>query len=94
MSATTIKVIFFDLGETLVTRGRAWVPGAQAALAELRRRRVRLGIISNTGRLTRRAVFETLPVDFDPLTFEEQLTIFSSEAGVEKPDPRIFQLAP
>jgi len=91
--AATIKVIFFDLGETLVTRRRAWVPGAQGALGELQRRRVRLGIISNTGELTRRAVFETLPMDFDARTFEEGLIIFSSEVGVEKPDPRIFQLA-
>ena len=91
--AAAVKVIFFDLGETLLTRRRELVPGAQGALAELRRRRVRLGIISNTGGMTRRAVIETLPPGFDLGAFEERLVIFSSEVGVEKPDPRIFRLA-
>lgn len=69
------------------------MPGALEALAELRRRRVRLGIISNTGGMTRRAIIETLPRDFDLGAFEAGLVIFSSEVGVEKPDPHIFRLA-
>lgn len=88
-----IKVVFFDLGETLLTRRREFVSGAQAVLAELRRRQVRLGIISNTGEMTRRLIMETLPRDFDLASFEERLVIFSSEVGVQKPDPRIFRLA-
>ncbi|MCA1633615.1 MAG: HAD hydrolase-like protein [Acidobacteria bacterium] len=89
----TINVAFFDLGETLLTRRRESVPGAREVLAELRRRQVRLGIISNTGDMSRRAILETLPRDFDLGAFEQRLVIFSSEVGVEKPDPRIFRLS-
>lgn len=62
-------VIFFDLGETLVTRvpgavRAAWVPGAQAALAQLAARGVRLWLISNTTGLSRAQVLDRLPTDF------------------------------
>jgi putative hydrolase of the HAD superfamily len=90
-----IRVIFFDLGDTLVTtRPRAWLPGAQALLKSLRQAGFRLGIISNTGNLaTRDAILEVLPADFDLAVFEEQLVLFSSEVKKEKPDPLIFEEA-
>jgi HAD superfamily hydrolase (TIGR01509 family) len=90
-----IRVIFFDLGDTLVTtRPRAWLPGAQALLKSLRQAGFRLGIISNTGNLaTRDAILEVLPADFDLAVFEEQLVLFSSEVKKEKPDPLIFEKA-
>jgi FMN phosphatase YigB (HAD superfamily) len=91
----TISVIFFDLGDTLVTtRPRAWLPGAQALLKSLGEAGFRLGIISNTGDLaTRDAILDLLPAGFDLAVFEEQLVLFSSEVKREKPDPLIFKEA-
>jgi putative hydrolase of the HAD superfamily len=89
-----ITVVFFDLGETLVTGERQWLPGAKVLLNSLRRNRFRLGIISNTGNLTPRAeILKLLPTDFDPATFETVLTLFSSEVGKEKPQKAIFEEA-
>jgi putative hydrolase of the HAD superfamily len=90
----TIAVIFFDLGETLVTKPRRWLPGANALLDGLRQQGVRLGIISNTGDLTTRAqILDLLPIDFDLTRFERALTLFSSEVGLEKPQKAIFEEA-
>ena len=90
-----IRVIFFDLGDTLVTKSpRAWLPEAQALLKSLRQAGFRLGIISNTGNLaTRAAILNLLPKDFDLAAFEEKLVLFSSEVKKEKPDPLIFEEA-
>ncbi len=88
-----IRVIFFDLGDTLVTKNRQWIPNANATLAIFRQKGIRLGIISNTGDLPRPKILEMLPVDFDLQIFEPALIIFSSEVDVEKPDPQIFKLA-
>jgi FMN phosphatase YigB (HAD superfamily) len=93
MKAKMIKAIFFDLGETLVTKDKQWIPGARATLSDLHQKGIRLGIISNTGNLLRPKILEMLPADFDIQMFEQMLVIFSSEAGVEKPDPQIFSLA-
>lgn len=46
--ASTIRVIFFDLGDTLVRVPKIWLPGAQALLAALKQRGIRLGIISGS----------------------------------------------
>jgi putative hydrolase of the HAD superfamily len=89
-----IKVVFFDLGETLVTRPRRWLPDAQALLTSLRQSGFRLGIISNTtGLATRAEILDHLPADFDPGAFETRLTLFSSEVGKQKPQPAIFKEA-
>jgi FMN phosphatase YigB (HAD superfamily) len=89
-----IAVVFFDLGETLVTRERQWLPGAKVLLNSLRQKGFRLGIISNTGDLTPRAeILKLLPTDFDPATFEAILTLFSSEVGKENPLKAIFEEA-
>lgn len=88
-----IQVIFFDLGETLVTKDKQWVDGAKAILSKLGQKGIRLGIISNTADLTRTEILQLLPSDFDIGIFDQELVIFSSEAGVEKPDPQIFQQA-
>jgi FMN phosphatase YigB (HAD superfamily) len=89
-----ITVVFFDLGETLVTRERQWLPGAKVLLNSLRQKGFRLGIISNTGDLTPRAeILKLLPTDFDPAAFEAILTLFSSEVGKEKPQKAIFEEA-
>lgn len=86
-------VIFFDLGDTLVDSTGAWIPGAQKVLDDLERRGVALGIISNTGALDRQSLRTRLPDDFDFDLFEPALIILSSEVGVEKPSPEVFQFA-
>jgi FMN phosphatase YigB (HAD superfamily) len=93
-SALGIAVVFFDLGETLVTKPRRWLPEAQALLKSLRQSQFRLGIISNTeGLTTRAAILNLLPTDFDPGVFEANLTLFSSEIGKKKPQRGIFEEA-
>src|SRR5262245_19039504 len=98
MSNTTnhtkiIKAAFFDLGDTLITGDREWVPGAQETLEQLCSKNVLLGIISNTGDLSRAAIENLLPADFDLSLFNQGLLIFSSEVHVTKPNPAIFRLA-
>jgi len=89
-----IVVIFFDLGETLVTKPRQWLRDAKALLDGVRQQGLRLGIISNTGDLTTRAqILDLLPTDFDLTRFEPVLTLFSSEVGMEKPHKAIFEEA-
>jgi FMN phosphatase YigB (HAD superfamily) len=86
-----IAVIFFDLGETLVTSARRWLPNAKPLLQSLRQHGFKLGIISNTGDLTtRQAILDLLPTDFDLAVFEASLILFSSEVGKEKPGRAIF----
>ena len=87
-----IKTIFFDLGDTLVTKSQTWVPGAQQLLIQLHSTRLRLGIISNTGTLKYADLPALLPTDFDLNLFERNLVILSAEFGnIEKPDVRIFK---
>ena len=93
MAASPYEVIFFDLGETLITAGDDWLPGAREALVTFHDQQVRMGIISNTPGMTRAELLATLPADFPLAKFEEPLIILSSEQGVAKPDPEIFRLA-
>ena len=89
-----IRVIFFDLGDTLVTSPRRWLPKAQTLLKSLRQSGFRLGIISNTtGLNTRDAILDLLPTDFDLAAFETELILFSSEVGKAKPEQAIFDEA-
>jgi leucyl aminopeptidase len=92
----TIQSVFFDLGDTLVKNSatKTWLPGAKELVISLKSKGFRLGILSNTGTLTpRTAILGILPLDFDVNWFEPALVIFSSEVGVEKPKPAIFELA-
>ncbi|WP_298884367.1 HAD-IA family hydrolase [uncultured Bradyrhizobium sp.] len=90
----TTTVIFFDLGDTLVTtKPRAWLPKAKALLSSLRQSGLRLGIISNTPDLPRTEILKLLPADFDLSVFEANLVLFSSEIGMEKPQRAIFDEA-
>ena len=94
MSVQRVSTIFFDLGDTLVRPDvRAWVPGAKATLEALKAKSIRLGIISNTGDLSRSQLSARLPEDFRFETFEAQLILLSSEVRVEKPSPEIFATA-
>lgn len=85
-----ISVAVFDLGRTLVQDNRRWVAGAQATLSELKEHHIRLGILSNTRKLSREQVRAQLPEDFDFGDFEAELILLSSEVGWSKPDRRLF----
>jgi FMN phosphatase YigB (HAD superfamily) len=87
-------VVFFDLGMTLVGKDTTkWVPGAKALLQQLGAANLRLGVISNTGNLSRAELQSRLPADFDWDIFDPTLILLSSEVGVEKPSLDIFRLA-
>lgn len=86
------KVFYFDLGDTLVSSKR-WLPGARELISKLQQDNLRLGIISNTGKLSRNELTEELPADFNWNQFENDLIILSSEVKVEKPQIEIFKLA-
>ena len=87
-----MRVVFFDIGDTLVGKGK-WLPGAKEILAKLRAAKIRIGLISNTGDLSRDKLQKLLPDDFDFADFEEGLVMLSSEVGVSKPSLAIFSLA-
>ena len=94
MEFQIVQAVFFDLGDTLVRAPRIWLPGAKALLTALKQRGLRVGVISNTsGLLSRQAILDILPVDFDLSVFEESLILFSSEIGKEKPNKAIFEEA-
>ena len=94
MDPRPLAAVFFDLGDTLVTgEDNHWIPGARELLAELHARAVRLGVISNTADLNRDQVVAALPADFPWEMFEPSLVLLSSEIGVAKPSPAIFEHA-
>lgn len=99
MSQNLIQVVFFDIGMTLVTKDtKKWNAGAPAVLKQLRDKGLRLGVISNTGNLTRAQLQSQLPPDFKFDVFDPQLVLLSSEVGIEKPTVNkpvldIFRLA-
>jgi putative hydrolase of the HAD superfamily len=86
------KVVFFDIGDTLVSK-KKWLSGAKELISHLKSKRIRIGLISNTGNLSRDELEKLLPSDFEFELFEEGLVLLSSEVGVEKPDLSIFLLA-
>lgn len=89
-----VKVIFFDLGMTLVGADTTkWMPGAKTVLKALRTEGVRVGVISNTGDWTRAQLKKQLPADFDFSAFEANLVLLSTEVKIEKPSLEIFRLA-
>jgi FMN phosphatase YigB (HAD superfamily) len=88
-----IKVVLFDLGDTLVDSNDNWLTGAQTTLAALAAAGLRLGIVSNTGTLTRQELLAELPATFTFDAFDPALVLLSSEVHIEKPDLAIFRLA-
>jgi HAD superfamily hydrolase (TIGR01662 family) len=97
-----LKVIFFDIGDTLVTRApnataptdrNVWIPGAKELIAQLQSKGFRVGLISNTGNLKRDDFLKLVPEDFDLAQFDAKLVLLSSEVGVKKPNVEIFQMA-
>lgn len=93
MAVPTVQTMFFDLGDTLVTTPRRWLPGAQQLLSTLAACGQRLGVIANIAALSRAQVLAMLPDDFDFGVFQADLVILSSEVQLEKPALPIFHLA-
>jgi FMN phosphatase YigB (HAD superfamily) len=92
------KTIFFDLGGTLVLpESRQWIAGAVETLKQLKKTGINLGIISNTGDLTREQLqAKFLPEDFNFEIFQAEIVILSFEVkDMAKPKPslEIFNLA-
>lgn len=86
-------VVYFDIGDTLVDASFRLFPDVAEALKLLREAGLKLGLLSNTGTLTRAELKNMLPKDLGFEDFEAELVILSSEVGVEKPHPKIFGLA-
>lgn len=89
------SAVFFDLGDTLV-RGdntKTWEPGAKSVLESLHFAGVNIGLLSNTGDLSRAQLKSLLPDDFPWGKLKESLIILSSEVGIAKPKLEIFQHA-
>ena len=86
----SLPAIFFDIGHTLVA-DRQWLDGAQCNLNKLVSSQIALGIISNTGTLSRDELKQMhLPSDFDFDLFEPSQVLLSSEFGSDKSTPEIF----
>lgn len=85
-----MRMVFFDIGGTLVTSQGDWQQGAKTCLSQLRVSNVKLGLISNTGNLSRDELKARLPPDFDFSVFVPEAVLLSSEVGLEKPDLAIF----
>ena len=88
----SIKVVFFDIGNTLISE-KKWLPGVREFVAKLKTNQIRVGLISNTGRMNREELSGLLPEDFMFDDFEEGIVLLSSEVGIEKPARAIFSLA-
>jgi putative hydrolase of the HAD superfamily len=88
----SVKVVFFDIGDTLVTK-KQWLPQAKETIGFVKSAGIRVGLMSNTGTLNREALLDLLPADFEYSMFEEGLVMLSSEIGIEKPNLGIFSLA-
>lgn len=83
-----IQTIFFDIGDTLV-QNSDWIPGAENAVTFLQQMQIPLGLISNTGNLSRDELSSLVPERFFD-NFQNHLIVLSSEIGIEKPDLRIY----
>jgi len=77
--------------EAILQRPPPLAEGTKELLAELRKRMLRIGLISNTGR-TPGTVLRKLLAAHGVLEYFDAL-VFSSETGVRKPAPEIFRSA-
>jgi hypothetical protein len=102
-SMTTIKSIFFDIGDTLGIPAFSPPPVRLVRVdlfffvAELLRslsdRGLRLGIISNTGDIDGARLDETLNAASVRDFFDPALRLYSKDVGLEKNSPEIFRVA-
>lgn len=98
----SVTTVFFDLGGTLVEpqfdaagdfTGFTLLPNAAEGLQKLAAAKVRLGVISNTGKIKTSAVRDALAqVKLLPV-FEEDLIILSGEVNLNKSGSKIFRLS-
>ena len=98
-----IRAVFFDLGGTLgdpvfsapppVLTGFDLYPAVADRLRDLRRKGLRLGIISNTGTIPGSLLDTVLGTAGIRDLFEADLRIYSHDVGLDKSDPAIFRLA-
>lgn len=97
-----IRTIFFDIGDTLASAhispagklvSLTPLAGVVEALARLREAGFMLGIISNTGTETAKAMRQVLTDAGLHAFFSKNLLIYSSVVGLEKNSPEIFRLA-
>ena len=93
LSPTALDELVTEIGPVLRPEGRASVlwrmvmPGVPDALARLQRQGLTLAVISNSDGTCARSLEEAGLLHY--LNF----VIDSAEVGVEKPDPRIFEIA-
>lgn len=99
-----VEVVFCDIGDTLGTAVFSPPPQPHLerldvfpfvadALANLRGRQVRIGVISNTGKETAERVSKVLEKAGLLQHFDPKLLIYSSAVGMQKDSPAIFALA-
>jgi leucyl aminopeptidase len=100
---TTIKSIFFDIGETLGTAVLSpppvrlvrvdLFPYVMALLRSLADRGLRLGLISNTGDMDGANVDAILNKAGIRDFFDASLRLYSKDVGLKKDSPEIFRVA-
>ena len=100
---TTIKSIFFDIGDTLGTAVLSpppvrlirvdLFPYVMALLRSLADRSLRLGIISNTGDMDGASVDAILNKAGIRDFFDPSLRLYSKDVGLKKDSPEIFRVA-
>ena len=100
---TTIKSIFFDIGETLGTAVLSpppvrlvrvdLFPYVMALLRSLADRGLRLGLISNTGDMDGASVDAILNKAGIRDFFDASLRLYSKDVGLKKDSPEIFLVA-
>jgi bacterial leucyl aminopeptidase len=100
---TTIKSIFFDIGDTLATGVFSpppvrlvrldLFPYVPALLRSLTDRSLRLGIISNTGDMDGTSVDAILGGAGIRDFFDPALRLYSKDVGLKKNSPEIFRVA-
>jgi len=103
MDGNTVRVIFFDLGDTLGApvfsppprhlAGFNVFPFVPPLLQQLTANELRLGLISNTGDDPGAVVDQILQTAGILEFFEPPLRIYSKDVGLTKDDPEIFRLA-
>ena len=100
---TTIKSIFFDIGDTLGTAVLSpppvrlvrldLFPYVTALLRSLADRGLRLGLISNTGDMDGASVDAILNKAAIRDFFDPSLRLYSKDVGLKKDSPAIFRVA-
>jgi FMN phosphatase YigB (HAD superfamily) len=103
MMLAEVRVIFFDIGDTLAkprfAAGRLAslepLPGVLDVLGRLQAARFRLGVISNTGTETSESMRKALEKGglYRFFEAEPELLVYSSVVGTTKDSPEIFRQA-